>query len=76
MSVRQTVLKISVTTELIGFYSSENKPTGPVLVLRYFLGGWDTPNPPPKKKKIPLNFFKKTKHQLFGAAPEAINSFF
>ena len=31
-------LKISVTTELIGFYSSDNIPTGPVFVLGYFLG--------------------------------------
>ena len=61
-SVSQSVylkLKISVTTELIGLYSSRNISTGPVMVLGYFLGGWDTPNPlknykypPPKKKKI------------------------
>ena len=49
-------LKISVTTEPIGFYSSGNIPTGPVVVLGYFLGGWDTPNPP-KNKKIPPHFF-------------------
>ena len=30
--------KISVTTELIGFYSSGNIPTGPVMGLSYFLG--------------------------------------
>ena len=30
--------KISVTTEPIGFYSSGNIPTGPVVVLGYFLG--------------------------------------
>ena len=45
MSVRLSVcmqLKISVTAELIGFYSSGNIPTGPVVVLGYFLGGgWD-----------------------------------
>ena len=48
MSVRPSVclsLKISVTTELMGFYSSWNIPPGPVVVLSYFLGGWDTPNP-------------------------------
>ena len=44
LSVRQS-LKISVTTEPIGFYSSGSIPTGPVMVLGYFLGGWDTPNP-------------------------------
>ena len=62
MSVRPSVclsvcpsLKISVTTKPIGFYSS-----GPVVVLGYFLGGWDTPNPPspPKKtKKSTPHFF-------------------
>ena len=49
-------LKISVTTEPIGFYSSGNIPTGPVVVLGYFLEGWDTPNPP-KNIKSPLHFF-------------------
>ena len=44
-------LKISVTTQPIGLYSSGNIPTGPVMVLSYFLRGWDTPNPPPPKKK-------------------------
>ena len=44
MSVRPS-LEISVTTEPIGFYSSGNIPTGPVVVLGYFLGGWDIPNP-------------------------------
>ena len=51
MSVRLSVrlnLKISVTTEPIGFYSSGNVPAGPVVVLGYFLGGWDTPIPPPE----------------------------
>ena len=37
-------LKISVTTKPIGLYSSGNIPNGPVMVLSYFLGGWDTPN--------------------------------
>ncbi len=32
-------LKIS-TAEPIGFYSSGNVPTGPVVVLGSFLGGW------------------------------------
>ena len=52
MSVRSSVrlkLKISVTTEPIGLYSSGVIPTGPVMVLSYFPGGWDTLNPPPKK---------------------------
>ena len=41
MSVRLSVcpsLKISVTTEPIGFYSSGYIPIGPVVVLSYFLG--------------------------------------
>ena len=40
MSVRLSVclkLKIQVTNELIGLYSSKNIPTGPVMVLSYFL---------------------------------------
>ena len=49
-------LKISVTTEPIGFYSSGYISIGPVVVLSYFIGGWDTPNPP-KNKKIPPLFF-------------------
>ena len=60
MSVRLSVrlsLKISVTTEPIGFYSSGNIPTGPVVVLGYFLGGWDTPNPPKNKKKPTAQIF-------------------
>ena len=44
-------LKISVITEPIGLYSSGNMPTGPVVVLSYFLEGWTLP---PQKKK---NFF-------------------
>ena len=58
LSVRSSVrlkLKISVTTELIGLYSSGNIPTGPVVFLGYFLGGWDTPNP--EKTKTPLIIF-------------------
>ena len=49
MSVHLSVrlkLKISVTAEPIGLYSSGIIPTGPVMVLSYFPGGWDTPNPP------------------------------
>ena len=38
-------LKISVTTKPIGLYSSGNIPTGPGMVLSYFLWGWDTPTP-------------------------------
>ncbi len=37
-------LKISVTTEPIGLYYSGNIPTGPVMVLGFFLGVWNTPN--------------------------------
>ena len=33
-------LRILVTTEPIGFYSSGNIPAGPVVVLGYFLGVW------------------------------------
>ena len=54
-SVRQS-LKISVTTEPIGFYSSEYIPISPVVVLSYFLRGWDTPNPPKNKKNPPSIF--------------------
>ena len=46
-------LKISVTTETIGFYSSGDIPTGPVVVLSYFIGGWDNPNLPKKYKNPP-----------------------
>ena len=34
-------LKISVTAEPIGFYSSGNIPTGPVVVLGFLFWGWD-----------------------------------
>ena len=37
-------LKILATAETNGLYSSGNIPNGPVMVLSYFLGGWDTPN--------------------------------
>ena len=56
MSVHPSVcpsFKISVTTEPIVFYSSRNIPTGSLVVLSYFLGGWETPNHPKKQK----NFF-------------------
>ena len=67
MSVRLS-LKILVTTEPFGFYFSRNIPTGPVVVLSYFLGGWDIPqpfqknrNPPPKKmeRKLPPHGWAK-----------------
>ncbi len=45
-------LKISVTTEPIGFYSSGNIPTGRVVVLGYFLGGGTHPTPQKQNKKI------------------------
>ncbi len=50
MSVRPSI-EISVTTEPIGFYSSGNIPTGPVVVLGYFLVGVGHPKPRQKKKK-------------------------
>ena len=56
LSVRPT-LKITVTTEPIGFYSSGNIPTGLVVVLGYFLGGVGHPKIP-QKQKIPQPFFK------------------
>ena len=49
LSVRLSVrlkLKISVTAEPIGLYFSGNIPTGPVMVLSYFPGGWDNPHHP------------------------------
>ena len=52
MSVRLK-LKISVTAELVGFYSSGNRATGPEMVFRYFQGD-ETPPPPKIKKKDPL----------------------
>ncbi len=52
-------LKILVTTEPIGFYSSGYIPVGPAVVLSYFLGGWDTPSPP-KKQKISPHYFLPT----------------
>ena len=51
LSLRLSVclkLKISVITEPIGFYSSGYIPIGAVVVLGYYLGGWDTLNPPKK----------------------------
>ena len=62
MSIRLSVrlkLKISVTTEPIGFYSSGNISTGSVVVLSYFLGGCDTSNPSIKNKIIPLHFLRQ-----------------
>ena len=50
-------LKISVTTELIGFYSSGKIPTGPLVVLGYFLGDGTPPTPPPQKSSSIKNFF-------------------
>ena len=79
LSVCQS-LKISVTTGPIIFYYSGNIPTGPVVVLGYFLGGWDTPNPPKKQKNPPpffaedflgpiTNFAKKKFYHLLGQSP-------
>ena len=59
MSVRLSIrpsLKISVTTEPIGFYSSGNIPTGPVVVLGYFLGGVGHPQLPKNNKSPPIFF--------------------
>ena len=44
-------LKISVTTEPIGFYSLGDISTDPVVVKAIFLGV-RIPQPPPQKKKI------------------------
>ena len=49
MSVRLK-LKISVTTEPIGFFSSRYIPIGPVGVYAIFLGGGTPPTFLPKKK--------------------------
>ena len=54
MSVRSS-LKISVTTEPIGFYFLGNIYTGPVVVLGYFLGCWVS-SKPTKTEKIPPIF--------------------
>ncbi len=62
MSVRLS-LKILVTTEPIGIYSSGNIPPGPVV----FLGYLDTLTSQ-KTKKIPLIFFKISS-KLVVAAP-------
>ena len=51
-------LRILVTTEPIGLYSLGNISNGPGMVLSYFLGGWDTPNPQ-KNEKSPPQFFLK-----------------
>ena len=51
-------LQISVTTEPIGFYCSGNIPTGPVVILGYFLGGGTPPTPQKTKKSSPLFFDK------------------
>ena len=52
MSVRPK-LKISVTAVPIGLYSLGNIPTGPLMVLSYFLGGMGHLDLPPKKKNSP-----------------------
>ena len=57
-------LKISVTTEPIGLDSYGYLPIGPVVVLSYFLEGWDTPNPP-KNKLSPLQILKKKFRNLY-----------
>ena len=75
LSVRLS-LNISETTELIGLYSSGNITTGPVVVLGYFLEGWDTHNPP-KNKKIPPHFFPlKILKSKWGHLPFLISNFF
>ena len=56
-------LTVSATTEPIGFYSSWNIPTGPVVVLGYFIGECNTPTPQPQKKtkkSPPIYFFKES----------------
>ena len=49
-------LKILVTTEPIGFKSSWNISTGPVVVLSYFVGGCDISNPYRKQNNTPIIF--------------------
>ena len=63
-------LKISVTTEPIGFYSLGNIPTGPVVIFGYFLGGVGHPQPPQKMKNTPpkkKKFLFKTKIKIVGS---------
>ena len=36
-------------------YFSGNVPTGPLMALSYFLGGWGTPNP---RNPLPLETFR------------------
>ena len=51
-------LNILVTAELIGLYFSGNITTGSVVVLDYFLEGWDNPETfPPYQNKNFLHFF-------------------
>ncbi len=64
MSLR-LFIKNLVTTEPIGFYSSGNIPNAHLVVLGYFLGGWE--NPPPKKKKKKL--FKAVNLKVVVEAP-------
>ena len=77
-------LKISITTKPIGLNSSGNIPTGPVVVLGCFLGGWDTPNLP-KKKNTPFflrrylffpNFFLVSSHKTTGGSTSSTSIFF
>ena len=52
----------------MGFYSSGNIPTGQVVVLSYFLVGWDTPNPL-KNENSPPTFCKFLKITSQAKAP-------
>ena len=68
-------LQISVTTEPIAFHSLGNVPTGPVAVLGYFLGGWDTPNPPKNEIIPPPDFFLFKISGGVGASSKVLNFF-
>ena len=62
LSVCPSVRPFLVTTEPIGFCSSGNIPIGPVVVVGYYIGGWDTPNPPKNKKEM----IKRLKRKRYG----------
>ena len=75
MSVRPSVhmsLKIWTTTEPILLFREYTYWS--CGGLSYFLGGWDTPNPP-KNKRNPLNFFQAVNFKLVVVVPEVPISF-
>ena len=52
---------ISITAKPIGLYFLENIPSGPVMVLSYFVGVWNTLTTP-KKKKLSYYFLLKNNY--------------